>query len=349
MKSFLRAGLVALIAAASLGQVSGAKLHGDAERQRIIAEVNSNPSAGWRAGMNSRWAGQPIHAAQRQLGSLDVTDPNHVRLPVQVHTGFDMAALPDEFDSRVAWPYCKSIQEVRDQSDCGSCWSFGAVEAASDRICIATNGTNQAHLSAEDLLSCCTSCGFGCNGGYPSAAWSYLKNTGIVTGGNYGDKSWCWSYSMPNCDHHVVGKYEPCGQHDYNTPACKRKCDSDSTYQTPYDKDHYKFASAYSVATDPVQIQKEIMTYGPVEASFTVYADFMQYKGGVYRHITGSALGGHAIKLLGWGVDAATKLPYWLAANSWNEDWGEEGFFRILRGNNECGIERGIVAGRYLA
>jgi hypothetical protein len=75
---------------------------------------------------------------------------------------------------------------------------FSAVEAASDRICIETKGANQAHLSAQDMLACCWSCGFGCDGGNPGAAWQWLKTTGIVTGGNYGDFSWCSSYSMPN-------------------------------------------------------------------------------------------------------------------------------------------------------
>jgi len=54
-------------------------------------------------------------------------------------------------------------------------------------------------------------------------------------------------------------------------------------------------------------------------------------------------LGGHAVKLLGWGVENGVK--YWLLANSWNEDWGAEGFFKILRGSNHCGIEGGLVAG----
>jgi len=72
------------------------------------------------------------------------------------------------------------------------------VEAASDRVCIGTGGRNQAHLSAEDLLSCCWSCGMGCDGGDPGAAWDWMKATGVVTGGNYGDNSWCSAYSMPN-------------------------------------------------------------------------------------------------------------------------------------------------------
>ena len=76
-------------------------------------------------------------------------------------------------------------------------------------------------------------------------------------------------------------------------------------------------------------------------------------------------MGGHAIKILGWGVENNAK--YWLVANSWNEgifnliylilihvnkrviifviDWGDKGFFKILRGKNECGIESQIVAG----
>ncbi len=57
----------------------------------------------------------------------------------------------DEFDSRTQWPNCPSIQEVRDQGSCGSCWAFGASEAMSDRICISSNGQTNAHISAEDL------------------------------------------------------------------------------------------------------------------------------------------------------------------------------------------------------
>lgn len=37
--------------------------------------------------------------------------------------------LPENFDARSNWPYCPTIQEIRDQGSCGSCWAFGAVEA----------------------------------------------------------------------------------------------------------------------------------------------------------------------------------------------------------------------------
>ena len=64
---------------------------------------------------------------------------------------------------------------------------------------------------------------------------------------------------------------------------------------------------------------------------------------GVYQHTSGGILGGHAIKILGWGEENGS--PYWLVANSWNPDWGLHGYFKILRGSNECGIEDQVVAG----
>lgn len=65
---------------------------------------------------------------------------------------------------------------------------------------------------------------------------------------------------------------------------------------------------------------------------------------GVYRHVTEETLGSHAVKIIGWGVERG--VHYWLCANSWGTSWGDHGFFKILRGVNECGIEGDITAGR---
>jgi len=81
-----------------------------------------------------------------------------------------------------------------------------------------------------------------------------------------------------------------------------------------------------------------------MEAAFTVYNDFMSYSSGVYYHKTGGVLGGHAIKVLGWGHDAASGLDYWLCANSWNTSWGEKGYFKIKW--NDCGINDQVTAGK---
>lgn len=54
-------------------------------------------------------------------------------------------------------------------------------------------------------------------------------------------------------------------------------------------------------------------------------------------------MGLHAVKMIGWGEENGTK--YWLVANSWNEDWGDKGIFKILRGTNEYGIEKELTSG----
>ena len=48
-----------------------------------------------------------------------------------------------------------------------------------------------------------------------------------------------------------------------------------------------------------------------------------QHLSGVYEHLTGDEMGGHAVKIMGWGVE--NDMPYWLVANSWNNDWGDGG------------------------
>ncbi|XP_063298100.1 cathepsin B [Pelobates fuscus] len=250
--------------------------------------------------------------------------------------------LPENFDSREAWPNCPTIKEIRDQGSCGSCWAFGAVEAISDRTCVHSNGKVNVEVSAEDLLSCCGSqCGMGCNGGYPGSAWDYWVEKGLVSGGLYDSHVGCRPYSIPPCEHHVNGSRPACKGEEGDTPKCVKACESG--YTPAYSTDKHFGGSSYHVPKDQQEIMAEIYKNGPVEADFVVYSDFPNYKSGVYRHVEGQVLGGHAIKMLGWGVENGT--PYWLCANSWNSDWGDNGYFKILRGENHCGIEADIVAG----
>jgi cathepsin B len=54
----------------------------------------------------------------------------------------------------------------------------------------------------------------------------------------------------------------------------------------------------------------------------------MSYKSGIYQHLTGTQLGGHAVKVIGYGIEDG--LSYWLCQNSWSTTWGEGGYFKIL-------------------
>jgi len=108
--------------------------------------------------------------------------------------------------------------------------------------------------------------------------------------------------------------------------------------------EHSEFMSDKHVFKGRVQqyngeasMQQALMKAGPIEVAFTVYEDFEVYTGGIYKATSSKQMGGHAVKLVGWGVDNGVK--YWKIANSWNPYWGENGYFRIVRGTNECGIE----------
>ncbi|XP_021377462.1 cathepsin B-like [Mizuhopecten yessoensis] len=304
----------------------------------LVNKVNF-VNTSWQAGDNfpriSKY--ERLDYVKKLCGALKT--PDNLKLPERPRlTG---VPLPTSFDARKKWTKCPTIKEVRDQGDCGSCWAFGAVEAMSDRICIASNGKVNAHISSEDLLSCCSSCGMGCDGGFPGSAWSFFKGKGLVTGGQYNSTQGCRPYSIKPCEHHTTGTRLPCAKSIEPTPKCEMSCQS--SYSVSYTKDKHFGSSSYSVSSDVTDIQTEIMSHGPVEGAFTVYADFPTYKSGVYKHTTGSELGGHAIRILGWGVEEG--VDYWLVANSWNTDWGDNGFFKILRGQDECGIESQIVAG----
>jgi len=271
--------------------------------------------------------------------------------------------IPTEFDSESNWPACsKVIGDIRDQSNCGCCWAFGAASAASDRACISTNGTIAVPFSSQD--TCFNAQNAGCSGGQLDTPWEYFKEIGVVTGtqnledlaDNKNDPFWganlCSAYSMPHCHHHGDIRDDPYpsegedGCPAQSTPRGPKSCDANAVAPNDdFKANKYSFKGEVEFYPNDIPtIQNAIMTGGPVETAFTVFADFEEYNGGVYEHQTDESVGGHAVRIVGWGVDADTGKDYWKVANSWNQYWGEEGYFRIIRGTNEGGIESQTVA-----
>merc|ERR1711994_338680 len=183
-------------------------------------------------------------------------------------------------------------------------------------------------VSAEQMMDCCKTCGHGCNGGGLYEAWKYWKDIGLVSGGGNEQTDTCMPYSLPKCDHRVKGPYGPCPP-AVQTPTCKHYCTNEN-YGKIFNED-MKFAkSVYDVKENEEAIMEEVQRNGPLEVAFIVYADFPHYKSGVYEHTKGYIpKGGHAVRLIGWGVENGVK--YWLIANSWNKYWGDNGTFKIKR------------------
>lgn len=317
--------------------------------QDMVDRVNANQNT-WTAGLNARFANATVADVKMMLGTVMPGEAGYYEAPV-LKASLKAETIPENFDLRTAHPECAPITgHVRDQSNCGSCWAFGSTEALNDRHCIAT-GDSKTLLSPEDTAACCTGaqCGFsmGCNGGQPAGAWRWFAADGVSTGGDYenvDDGSSCKPYSLHSCAHHSEPSADQPACEDlptYSTPKCTNSC-SDSGYAGDYKSDKIFAKSHYSVK-GVEDMQRELMEKGTLSVALEVYEDFEAYTGGVYQHTEGKYLGGHAVKMIGWGVDNGT--PYWLCVNSWNYGWGEEGLFRILRGSNECGIEGSVVAG----
>ena len=99
-------------------------------------------------------------------------------------------------------------------------------------------------MSAEDLLSCCFTCGFGCNGGFPGSAWKFWHKKGLVSGGLYGTHDGCQPYEIKPCEHHVNGTRGPC-QEGGRTPRCHKTCEAG--YPKNYGADKTYGDAGYSV------------------------------------------------------------------------------------------------------
>lgn len=306
--------------------------------EEIVSIVNSKQNS-WVAAVPSRVGS--VEDTKAYLGAYLPGDYEYQEPPV-LRNAAVAETIPDSFDARAQWPECGGIADVRDQSACGSCWAFGSVDSFQDRACVATG--KDIRYSPEDTAFC-SNAGNGCNGG--NSAWMWFHQEGVVTGGKYEDTGkgdTCLPYSLAPCAHHVPAsaKYPACPDGEYDNPVCKSTC-SESGYSGSYATDKLKASSAYAVR-GVSQIQTELMTNGPLYVAFTVYGDFETYKSGVYKHTTGGFLGGHAVEMIGWGTEDGE--DYWLIKNSWNEEWGDGGLFKIARGVNECGIENSVSGGK---
>jgi cathepsin B len=308
-----------------------------------IDKINSEDH-GFKAGYNPYLAGKSLEHMKRLMGTkLD----RHSFAKVRTMEYPEDATVPASFQvGRDKWQNCAgTVNYVKDQADCGSCWAVAASSTIADRICIANyasmppstklNENKPAiDMSAAQIMDCCQWCGQGCQGGYPIDAMKYWAWDGVVTGGWYGSNCGCKPYEIPPCPP------SGCSGPEASTPACHQSCRSG--YPKTFSADKHHGTDHYEIR-DESNIKNEIYSKGSVECAFEVYENFMHYKSGVYSQKSGQYLGGHAVRIIGWGTEGG--VPYWKIANSWNVTWGENGYFKFKRGSDLCGMESQCVAG----
>lgn len=192
----------------------------------------------------------------------------------------------------------------------------------------------------------------GCDGETLINAWQYLYRFGVVEDScmpydelrafegdskMYDISKWGDDPSLPYCYAAMGLSYDVCST---NTRRAAKYYRSGGYYIVPGVASQDPNASERS-------IRAEIYKFGPVATGFMVHTDFLEWDGkGIYKY-NGSSKeqGGHAVVMVGWGTDQETGLDYWVCQNSWGDDWGDGGFFKIARGTNECQIEENVMTG----
>ncbi|MED6181333.1 Cysteine protease rd19a [Stylosanthes scabra] len=219
--------------------------------------------------------------------------------------------LPSDFD----WRDHGAVTPVKNQGSCGSCWSFSTTGALEGAHYLATG--ELVSLSEQQLVDCdheCDpdepgSCDSGCNGGLMNSAFEYiLKSGGIMQ------------------------------EEDYPYKGSDRgTCKFDKT------KIAASVANFSVVSLDEDQIAANLVKNGPLAVA--INAVFMQtYIGGVSCPYICSRRLDHGVLLVGYGSGGYSPIrmkekPYWIIKNSWGGNWGENGYYKICRGRNICGVD----------
>jgi len=264
-----------------------------------------------------------------RIDSATRSDWKNIRSFAQSNGTYPTYNPPPTLDLREKYKNCLSISLVRDQSNCGSCWALAATSTVSDRFCIKYNVDRS--FSTQDLMECCVGCHFNkkrpCEGGYVHLALYYLKNVGAASGELFGDNSTCKPYfKAPKATDFSPGP-----------SVCTRNCVDNKKYPVPYLNDKFRLKNYVNIQGEK-NMEQELVSGGSIIATFDLYEDFYVYKSGIYEHISGELLDVHSVRVIGFGK--ADGIEYWICANSWGTDWGENGFFRIRKGVNESNFER---------
>jgi cathepsin X len=240
----------------------------------------------------------------------------HSPLP---HETMSLLQLPDAFDWRdvggksyVSVPRNQHIPQY-----CGACWAFGSLSALNDRIQIMRkNKWPEIVLSPQHMINCGS--GGTCKGGNHFLAYKWLASSDGVT-----DET-CAPYEAKD--------------HKCNAERMCKDCTHNGNCFAVQNPTRYKIAE-FGAVVGAENIQAEIKARGPVACGVAVTKDFMNnYKGGIYEDTSGEKKIRHVVSLVGWG-QAEDGTKYWIGRNSWGSYWGENGFFKLKRGENNLMIE----------
>ena len=260
------------------------------------------------------------------------------------------------------------LDAIQTQGNCNACWATSTASALTDRYTIMTLGQFTAELSPYQMIACQGAVSLdsdksyiseintkahsqgACNGNTLRSAMDFMYNFGLTT-------ERC--VNVENFSKYGIMRLTDIDSSGVGLPLCQSIIGKE--YDTCLDKEtaarFYRTCASYSVDPKIESIKREIYKWGPVVGSFTVFPDFLEYDGlTIYegpkdvlkdgskddsKDGPKEGLGGHAVKILGWGKENG--IDFWWIANSWSTSWGLSGYFRMKMNIEICQLENNVV------
>jgi cathepsin F len=301
-----------------------------------VDEINSSNMT-WKATIENKFG----DVTPKEFNEMMLMKPFHK--PAATHM---KAARKPSLKTATAgsfdWRDYGAVTQVQDQGTVGSCWAFSTIGSVEGQWFLEKD--ELVDLSEEYLVDCDgesdeTHADCGVFGGWPYLAYEFI----LETGGVPTEATYPYCSGTGDCYPCMLGPISLCGL----PPSY---CDHNITLACPDAQLYASIADWTDISTDEAQIAQQLVDIGPLSALLDA-TQLQFYDSGIWTgKVDGSsALLGchadsldHAVLLVGYGTEDGT--DYWTVKNSWGEGFGEQGYFRILRGQGTCGINTAVTS-----